>query len=688
METEFGQLGRAPERAELKREVIGVALRMQYLLLLEGQRLFDHGRRLPLGLIHGFHRKDVGPVDRAQLVFLRAGNIAKRIVNLSRRMHVQQLKRHDFDATVDFVQGALQSLLDVFLDPAAFGGIDCIDASARGDAAQCRQGHAAHQCIRLGDAVGVGHCVLDPVLDSPTQVDQIAVACQQKRLFRPRLFLEPRPGGGAPVDRRIPTRGGVLADRGVRRLRLAARESELDALHLVLAHDAVRFERPRQPVVQSRIERRRDDLSEAGAHADFAGLDSDKAAAHVEYGRYRRGRACQPGRRQPQTGQPREPVPQPEPFRRHRRAPHAEREQNDKQQRARHFERIRKEGGGCAEGRPGIQSPGLVYPVKRKAGQQGDDDDRPEIDRHDSGAEEFREQHHAADVGGGSDQEKHQRRAGVKALHHQRGGHRRGLGRADVDRNADEQHHQHGYQFVIQVALEEYGRQRGRDKRGQHDPQHDPVAGVVQQLAERVTIDPLQGVPCPCTAAFHGRRRRRPGDVIVGVRMDDVRTMRTRRLRIDPGGRKMRAIFRAVRIFSRTEQIGEKTGCNRGHHRRDRTEHGDDRIHQRVGQADRIGAGFRRGDEECHGCPGRGALPPQAQRGRHDTARAQRQRRADRRGPQHRLHLADAEQFREQLFRNAYGQHAGDEKSEKQEDGGLLENVPGLPQQSQKEFGH
>src|SRR4051812_42761427 len=158
LQPELGEFRRAPIGAELQLEAGRIASRMQYLLLLESECLFNHGSRVGLRLVHHFDCKDVGAIDGALLVFLRTGHIAKGIVHFSRWVHVQQLERHHFNAAADFIQSLLQRLLDVAFHTAAFGGIDSIDAGARGDAAQSCQSHATHERIGLGHAIGIRHC--------------------------------------------------------------------------------------------------------------------------------------------------------------------------------------------------------------------------------------------------------------------------------------------------------------------------------------------------------------------------------------------------------------------------------------------------------------------------------------------------------------------------------------------------
>src|SRR5581483_9561023 len=248
LQTESGELGRAPEGAELEREVRRVALRVQDLLFLEGERLLDHRRRLRLGLVHRLHREDVGAVDGSQLVFLRAGDVAERVVHFIWRMHVQQLEGDHPDAGTRLVQLPLDRVFDLPLHRASVRGVNRIDAASRDHAAQRRQAQAAHEIVRLGDVEGVGDGIGHAVLDRPAQVDQVGVPREQERLFGLGFLLEPSAGGVEGLGHQAAAGGEALAAGRARggRGALLPDEAELDALHPLPGDDAMRLERPRQ----------------------------------------------------------------------------------------------------------------------------------------------------------------------------------------------------------------------------------------------------------------------------------------------------------------------------------------------------------------------------------------------------------------------------------------------------------
>jgi len=83
---------------------------------------------------------------------------------------------------------------------------------------------------------------------------------------------------------------------------------------------------------------------------------------------------------------------------------------------------------------------------------------------------------------------------GIQSFQHQCCGHRRGLGRTHVDRDADQHHDQHRGELVVQILLEERRGERCGDDCREHDAEHDPVAGVVEQLDECVSIDAIGGI--------------------------------------------------------------------------------------------------------------------------------------------------------------------------------------------------
>src|SRR5207253_10400416 len=94
-------------------------------------------------------------------------------------------------------------------------------------------------------------------------------------------------------------------------------------------------------------------------------------------------------------------------------------------------------------------------------------------------------------------------------------------------------------------------------------------------------------------------------------------------------------------------QVGGDARNSGGDERSDRAEHGDDGIHERVAQRDRVDPSLRRGDEDRDGGAAGGSLAREAERGGKDAARAERQRSADGGRPQDRPDLAAAEEPRD-----------------------------------------
>ena len=90
--------------------------------------------------------------------------------------------------------------------------------------------------------------------------------------------------------------------------------------------------------------------------------------------------------------------------------------------------------------------------------------------------------------------------------------------------------------------------------------------------------------------------------------------------------RRARIVFgrRLVRPPRLAEEVGREPGADRGHHRGERPEDGDHRVHQRIAQADRIDPGLRRRDQERDRRALGRALLSQPERGRQDAAGAER----------------------------------------------------------------
>jgi hypothetical protein len=217
---------------------------------------------------------------------LRARDIAKGIVHLLRRMHVEQADRQEPDAGAIVVQVGLHRLLHPLLDRAALGGVDRIDAAGGDDPAQRRKRQAAHQRLRIGHAIGEGNRVLDAVLHAEAEIDQIAVAGKQERFLRHALLFEPPAGGLDRVGHRIArSADGQPVPRQRARAELGgglAPEAELDPAHQVGLDDAVALKRPRQAIVQSGRQIGRNDRAKALAHAHLTRLDGEQAARQIE----------------------------------------------------------------------------------------------------------------------------------------------------------------------------------------------------------------------------------------------------------------------------------------------------------------------------------------------------------------------------------------------------------------------
>ena len=145
---------------------------------------------------------------------------------------------------------------------------------------------------------------------------------------------------------------------------------------------------------------------------------------------------------------------------------------------------------------------------------------------------------------------------------------------------------------------------------------------------------------------------------------------------------------RARRLPALAEEVGREPGADRRDHRRQRPEDGDDRVHQRVAEADRIDPGLGRRDQEGDGRPLGCPLAPEPERGRQHAAGAERQRHAQRRRPEHRSDLAGAEEPHQGPGRHHDREHAREREAEQQEDRGFLQDPPGLDADLEQEIDH
>ena len=330
-------------------------MRVQELLLFEGQRLLHHRRRLALGLANRLDRERMGAIDRAQLVFLSAGDVAEGVVHLARRVYVQQMKGHHLDAGSSGVEAGLDRVRHLLLDLGALRGVHVVNGDTRHYAAERCQARTAHEDVGLGDVERVGDRIHDAVLDRPAQVDELPIAGQQQQLVGRRLFLKPGVRRFGCARGRSPA-GPAWGDCDRRDLRAGGRVV-FDALHAILGDHVVRAERPRRGVVPAWCERGRHDLSEAQTQADFARAHREQPAGQVHRRRDRdAGDRCA-AHRHPQTRHGRQSIAQPDPFAGRAGAADAGSERRDQDECAGDLEPIRDERRGRAERCARIHSP-------------------------------------------------------------------------------------------------------------------------------------------------------------------------------------------------------------------------------------------------------------------------------------------------------------------------------------------
>lgn len=82
---------------EPKREGVRTSLRTSDPLLLEGQRPLGHRGGFALCLVDLLDCEDVRQVDRAQLVLQGAGDVSECVMDLVRRVVIEQVDRKDLD---------------------------------------------------------------------------------------------------------------------------------------------------------------------------------------------------------------------------------------------------------------------------------------------------------------------------------------------------------------------------------------------------------------------------------------------------------------------------------------------------------------------------------------------------------------------------------------------------------------
>src|SRR3954447_22470835 len=124
LKTVHRQLWSCPVRIEPERECGRVAFGVLDVLVARGERLLKLRRRFALRLVHLLDGEDVGAIDRAQLVFLRARDIAEAVVHCVWRMHIEQPEGDHLDPDPIKVELRLRNAGNLALDILACGCVD------------------------------------------------------------------------------------------------------------------------------------------------------------------------------------------------------------------------------------------------------------------------------------------------------------------------------------------------------------------------------------------------------------------------------------------------------------------------------------------------------------------------------------------------------------------------------------
>src|SRR3984957_9742171 len=99
------------------------------VLVARGERVLELRRSIALRLVDLLYGEDVGAVDRAQLVLLRARDVPEGVVHRIWRVHIEQSEGDHLNSGSIKVERGLRDAGDLMLDILARGcvnGVDCV----------------------------------------------------------------------------------------------------------------------------------------------------------------------------------------------------------------------------------------------------------------------------------------------------------------------------------------------------------------------------------------------------------------------------------------------------------------------------------------------------------------------------------------------------------------------------------
>jgi len=106
---------------------------------------------------------------------------------------VKQADGKDLDPGLITVQHRLSGRTRLAFDLLACRGVDRVDGAGRDRAAERCRNRAAHECLRLGDVIGEGERVLDPVLGRDLRSIRLPSPVSRKESLRAVSFWKNTP---------------------------------------------------------------------------------------------------------------------------------------------------------------------------------------------------------------------------------------------------------------------------------------------------------------------------------------------------------------------------------------------------------------------------------------------------------------------------------------------------------------